>query len=396
MSTRGKPNAFNHLHQLHKKLRLGGSLDAMISQWQSPKHAKEIYGMGPTEASAVIHLMRGIPMEAVSRLQAAAAKHGMVRGVFTHAALASKSITVGFTPDVASSEWKSRMQNTPDTVLLLTARMLSDWTSMPVAMRKPLGPDQVANLQKVCAAFIIMKTIFATLIPSDQVDTEWTTVEASFMSGCMDIVLLEAISEGMWPWDLQTVPECRTVLVKLSTDMEAKQLAKHNELKRQVETATLTQLNAELTTDLNRLDTYFAKLAEIRRHWANTVLTHKRRRYTKGLDRVRSLMRTQLQMLVTEPTSAPMEVAAFKKVLADSFPLLKETCASGHSTWHGLLSSWCLAVVIVGRVGLCNMLASCCCLQVHPCAARLLGDACHSTDGRNDQGCCGPGPSRHR
>ena len=106
--TRTKPNAFTHLHQLNKKSALGERLDDLITQWLNVRVAREVYGMGPTEAQAVVNLFRGIPPVALDMLQTSVAKFGMVRGPITHQALACKAVCIGFCPDVVSPDWRSR------------------------------------------------------------------------------------------------------------------------------------------------------------------------------------------------------------------------------------------------------------------------------------------------
>ena len=62
-ATRSQPHCFQHLHQLHKKVKLGVSEHAVLAGWQKPhkENLKQILGMGEAECQAVINLNRNIP-----------------------------------------------------------------------------------------------------------------------------------------------------------------------------------------------------------------------------------------------------------------------------------------------------------------------------------------------
>lgn len=91
-----KPNAFNALHQLQKRLKLGEHLDGIMSAWDSPKTIKSIFGMSPAESQAVQNLVHFIPPLAVQKFQRAVAEYGIVRGPISHAGLASEALRVWF------------------------------------------------------------------------------------------------------------------------------------------------------------------------------------------------------------------------------------------------------------------------------------------------------------
>lgn len=330
--TRSKPNAFNHLHQLQRKLALGESLDKMISQWQNPKVARAVYGMGATEATAVINLMKFIPVSCVERLRLMATKYGMVKGPITHQALASKAICVGYTPDVSSNIWKT-MVNTENIVDMLVRRLVQGWVDLPAGLRKSVGPDQVQAMQKIVGAFNVAVTVFSGLVPSEVLDSEFPSLRHAFDSGCMDIHLAAAAENNPWPWDLSDIPEFRSVLVRLQSDVESKQLKRNKELREQVQLATFTQLNEELSEDTQKLPQYYDRLGHVRLHWADQVTAYKRNRYNRGLEQVRQILDRRLPMMVTDPTGMSMEYATFKKSILDWQPNRKETCP-----WRRVLS----------------------------------------------------------
>lgn len=83
-ATRSKPNAFNHLHQLRRRQLLGQSIEAVLQQWKNPKTLRDIYGLGPLEAAAVVNLVDRMPHGAVQQLEKAACRYGMVKGPISH------------------------------------------------------------------------------------------------------------------------------------------------------------------------------------------------------------------------------------------------------------------------------------------------------------------------
>lgn len=293
------------------------SVDSLISQWSNVKLARDVFGMGPTESAAVINLMTAIPPTAVEVLKRCAARFGMVRGAFSHAALAQKAMCVGFVPDTPSPEWQRRMVNTEETVQLLVARLVSDYEAMPANMRKPAGPDQVVSLQKVVASFLVVKDEFMATVSAENAAKEWSGIHAAFMVGGMDLAVASMAEEGMWPVDLSLIPEFKSILVKLETDLEQKQVARNQELRQQVQSATYRQLMEELGIDAGKLEAYFDRLMQVRGNWQNVVVAHKRRRYQTGLMRVRSLMGSQLEVRVSDVASAHIETNAFRKQFVD-------------------------------------------------------------------------------
>ena len=130
----------------------------------------------------------------------------------------------------------------------------------------------------------------------------------------MDIHLAAAADNNPWPWDLSDIPEFRSVLVRLQSDVESKQVKRNKELREQVQLATFTQLNEELSEDTQKLLQYYDRLGHVRLHWADQVTAYKRNRYNRGLEQVRQILDRRLPMMVTDPTGMSMEYATFKKM----------------------------------------------------------------------------------
>ena len=58
--------------------------------------------------------------------------------------------------------------------------------------------------------------------------------------------------------------------------------------------------------------------------WSNAVLTHKRRRYVKGLNAVRDFSGNSLRVKCVEPEQCEMEVAAFRQAADSLYPTPSE------------------------------------------------------------------------
>jgi hypothetical protein len=246
------------------------------------------------------------------------------------------------------------MTNAEHTVCLMVHRLVGDYDGLPASMRKPAGPDQITNYQKHCGAFLVVKQHFHLLVPADAVNTEWPAIENAFMSGCMDHTLGSAVDAGMWPFNMDSVPEVKSILLRLEADIDQKQLDRHDELRAQVQAATFMQLKEQLDGDTRRLEVYFAKVHGIRQSWANTLIAHKRRRYAMGLERARKFMDERLLLHVVEPNGMHVEVNAFKKSFADNLPAIKDVCADvvgcgvGCWSWAPLLTGCTLLFVWCG------------------------------------------------
>jgi hypothetical protein len=333
--TRSKPNAFNHLHQLQRKLALGESLEKMMQQWQNPKVARAVYGMGIYESAAVLNLYKSIPAATVDYMRLAATKYGMIKGPLTHASIGCKAICVGYSPDTCSSCWKSMMVNTPAMVDMLVHRLIDDWVALPVGLRRSATPDGVVALQKIVATFNIAVQVFQTVVPEDVFNLELPKLKVTFETGSMDLQLAAAADATPWPWDLTDLLEFKSIIARLQTDLDTKQLQRNKELREQVQQATFTQLQEELNEDSVKLARYYDRLAQVRLHWGDTVTAYTRNRYTRGLENVRQLLDRNLALVVADPTGMPMEYASFKKGLQDRHANLKETCPSNLEASHG-------------------------------------------------------------
>ena len=72
---------------------------------------KNVFGIGKGEADALVNLVLHVPGDSVELLQAAATKHGMWHGPFTHSALASNFLALDAHVDTGEAEWNALMKN---------------------------------------------------------------------------------------------------------------------------------------------------------------------------------------------------------------------------------------------------------------------------------------------
>ena len=317
---------------VHRKLALGVPLNDMLTEWASPRKAKAIYGMTAGELAALSNLVRGtdggIPEPQVDQLRLAAARWGVVRGPFTHAALGCKAMTVGYVaPECASATWKVMSANTPETINLIVTRVLRQWDETPPNLRKSANAETIMQMRKICSSFMVAKAAFQEMVPEDTFNAEWCRITEFFYAGTMDDGLGTASDEFPWPWDLAKVfPEIRTIIHRLDRDIEQKQLARHKELKEQVACATYTQLLAELQDDQRATCNYLEKLGVIKAHWSEQVVVYKRRRYDRGLETVRKVLSQRLMVHHGENLNHMMEYNVFKKKLSETWVSMKDTC----------------------------------------------------------------------
>jgi hypothetical protein len=148
--TVSKPNAFNHVHQVQRKLKLTGGVveDKLESMTQRDV---QVMGLSPSEAAATLNLLKHVPAQAVEKLRRAAAKHGMWRGPVSHAGLACPALRIGYKPTCDDANYAAELTNTPATVNAMVDRILDDWVQAQVGLRKTTGPDLVLHYQRICS-----------------------------------------------------------------------------------------------------------------------------------------------------------------------------------------------------------------------------------------------------
>ena len=88
-------------------------------------------------------------------------------------------------------------------------------------------------------------------------------------------------------------------------------------LQLQVQTATFQKMEDDIQSDIAALKKWASVEDERKRNWNSAVLTHKRKRYVKGLAAVRELASHSFRCKTTGVERHEMELAAFRTA-ADS------------------------------------------------------------------------------
>lgn len=308
--TISKPNCFNHLHQVKKKLLLqGGKIEDVLENMKS----RDIQQMGLSvmESAATLNLLAHIPGEAVAMLERCAARFGMWRGCFTHASLASEAWRVGYAPDAEDPGWRRDLTNRTGTLVLMANRITSDFESAPTGMRKTAGPDKVGDLQKICRVHEILKDKLKAEIPEDNFDTEWNTLHNVFMMGALDDYYKEAAVNQPVPWDVSEIPDIRSVLERQKQALDQHALAKQQELRRVVAKATFDSLTNDVLSDVKKLEVYTKDRINIETTWSARVQSHRRARRNKGKEAVQNYMDTRMRVASIETVTMTVEYNSF-------------------------------------------------------------------------------------
>ena len=109
--TRSKPNCFNALLQLKRRVVQGQTLQEILRNYAGTKSNRlSILGMSPAESAAVVNLVHHLPEDAGALLEQSARQHGMFKGAFSHAFVAAQELRVGFEPSVVGPELENPVE----------------------------------------------------------------------------------------------------------------------------------------------------------------------------------------------------------------------------------------------------------------------------------------------
>ena len=272
-ATRSKPNAFNHLHQIERKVKLGVKREMCIEQLQTPKVAQFVFGIGKTEAEALVNIAANMDSASVDILRNGATRFGMAKGPISHAGLACSAMCLGQGPTTSLQQWDVLMKSDQPTLALICTRINGDFERMPAGrLRKSAGPEEVRQLQLVCRAFELCKADLIASVGQEVWDAHEALLRKKFLSKNMDTEL-EKMLEG-WPIvdnkphvDIEAVAEFGQILSQQVRDVEMQASSKANELKLKMETATHEQMVHALGNDENKLCVYFVNLAKAKHAW---------------------------------------------------------------------------------------------------------------------------------
>ena len=300
----------------------GADKDEIVRNWSSPKTVKSVFGMGDAEAQAVIALVTRIPREARDILAKSVMRHGMVRGPISHAGLGSDAIRVGWGPDCLMREWTVDMQNQESTVILVAERISQDFDSRPVALRKPAGPAEVLNLQKVCRCFELSLAKFRAKVSEENFVKHRETLRGSFLNGGLDAGLMSKVEDSSVNWDVADLPDFGPILQQAADAIHKLQLERSAQLRIQVQAATFAECRHKLLEDQCVAEKYLTDRRACLNDWQNTVLLHKRRRYAAGQKSVATFASSKLDFKACGELlhGVSAEIAAFRQDFEASTP----------------------------------------------------------------------------
>jgi hypothetical protein len=201
-----------------KKQKLGSSSEAALLM-QQQSHLIQVLGIGRYEAKAVINLLK--MNESLRRtLSSAAATYGVHSGPLNHAALASDALLDMYQPDMPVPAFRAKMKNLPSTSFLLGQRVVSDYVESPPQMRRTMNNDAVAIMQKITRAFELALDEFASQVSDKVFKAEEVSLRKAFMHKFMDDALLMKVDTCEEPFDLMSIMEFRTILVRVRSHQQ--------------------------------------------------------------------------------------------------------------------------------------------------------------------------------
>ena len=126
-ATKSNPNAFNHLHQIERKVKLGVKREMCIEQLRTPKVAQSVFGIGKTEAEALVNIAANMDSASVDILRNGATRFGMAKGPISHAGLACAAICLGYGPTAGLTQWGDMMKSHKQTLSLICIQINGDF-----------------------------------------------------------------------------------------------------------------------------------------------------------------------------------------------------------------------------------------------------------------------------
>ena len=211
--TRAKPNCFNALHQLSRRLKQGEKLSVVIANFDS-KGPKSVCGLGPSESGALVNLVHHLPLECRSIFGKAVAEFGIVKGPVTHAALAAHALRVGFQPDLVGDDWSLSMRNTEESVIRASKRLVDDFRIAPPGLRKSATANDVAKMARISRAFDLVLSELSSQLPMPAFEAEKAHGNRLFEKRVFDDWLYSLREECPSQIDVLKVSELQGILAK--------------------------------------------------------------------------------------------------------------------------------------------------------------------------------------
>lgn len=219
VATRSKPNAFNALHQLQRRLKQGDTVEQVLKAMEG-KQGLKAFGFSAGEGAAVVNLVHHIPVSSKDIYAAAVSEFGMVKGPLTHAALGHACMRPGFQPELLGDDWAVAMKNTTSSLNLVAERLVMDFKATPPGLRKPAGAPEVQRMTRICRAWELVLQKFGSQVPQKLVEDELPALHALFKKRVFDDWLYSLTEECPANIDLAGATELSNIIAKHQTSIE--------------------------------------------------------------------------------------------------------------------------------------------------------------------------------
>lgn len=218
-ATRTKPNAFNAMHQLQRRLKQGDTMEQVLKVMEG-KQGLKAFGFSAGEGAAVVNLVHHIPPSCREIFAAAVCEFGIIKGPVTHAALGHPCMRPGFQPELIGDDWSLSMKNTSSSVILAGERLVMDFKDLPPGMRKSAGAPEAQRMTRICRAWELVLQKFGSMVPQKLVEEELPGLTSLFRKRIFDDWLYTLTEECPATIDLNGVAEMSKIIAKHQTSIE--------------------------------------------------------------------------------------------------------------------------------------------------------------------------------
>ena len=191
-----------------------------MSQLQSAKSLKAIFGLSQAEGAAVQNLVSYLPATVKDIFALAVSEFGMVRGPITHSGIGCQAFRLGAEPEVLAPEWAQRLKNTTSSLVLAATRLVEDFRAAPVGLRKPAGAVEVQRMCRITRCWEIVLEKFSSQLPQKSIEAELPKLKLLFEKKIFDQWLFTLTEECPAEIPLSAVPEIQKLLVEHQSSIE--------------------------------------------------------------------------------------------------------------------------------------------------------------------------------
>lgn len=89
--------------------------------------------------------------------------------------------------------------------LLLIQRMILDWDKLPPSLRKPWNVKDTTTLHSACAGYLHFMSVLQRKIPKADYDSSAAGLREQFLSGFLDVEILQTLESSAPPLNLEDV-----------------------------------------------------------------------------------------------------------------------------------------------------------------------------------------------